>query len=148
MTNKIIDAIAVTLYTKFGKDYEIYKEDIPQGLTEPCFFIKLVESDLVPETIGSQQKGHTFDVHYFPTEGRKNSEMFDVADVLLWLLDELTITGWGKLRGLNKRYSIVDDVLHFMVDYPAHVNLPETASEDLMETLEQTITDKEGAHGG
>ena len=146
MTNKIIDAIAVTLYTKFGKDYEYYKEDIPQGLSEPCFFIKLVESDFATETIGSKRKGHSFDIHYFPTEGRKNSEMFDVADVLVWLLQTVTAADGTKYRALNVNYSIVDDVLHFMVDYDAHVGLDNGQPADYMEELDQTITEKENSN--
>lgn len=146
MTNKIIDAISTALYQEFGDEYEYYKEDLPQGLAEPCFFIRLVESDFAPETIGHKRKGHSIDIHYFPTEGRKNSEMFDVADAVLWLLEIITLSDGTKLRGLDKQYSIVDDVLHVTVSYAAHVKLPDQEG-DYMEELEQTITDKEGTDG-
>ena len=145
MTNKIIGAISAALYREFGDEYEYYKEDLPQGLSEPCFFIKLVESDFAPETIGNKRKGHSFDVHYFPTEGRKNSEMFDVADVLVWILQTVTATDGTKYRALNVRYSIVDDVLHFMVEYAAHVK-PDGDPGDYMEELDQTITEKENSN--
>ena len=38
MINAIISGISITLDGAFG--YEVYGEEIKQGLKEPCFFIK------------------------------------------------------------------------------------------------------------
>ena len=39
MINKIIDGISIALNAEFGNDYEIYTDNIEQGLKEPCFSI-------------------------------------------------------------------------------------------------------------
>lgn len=38
MMNDIIVGISTALYKEFGDEYEIYQEEIRQGLKEPCFF--------------------------------------------------------------------------------------------------------------
>ena len=40
MINDIIIGISNAIYAEFGSDYEIYVDDVKQGLNEPCFFIK------------------------------------------------------------------------------------------------------------
>ena len=39
MINNIISAISNAIYLEFGDEYEIYTQDVKQGLQEPCFSI-------------------------------------------------------------------------------------------------------------
>lgn len=146
MTNKIIEAISIALNNKYGDKYEYYRDDVTQGLSEPCFFIRLVESAYDKASIGHHRKTHTFDVHYFPTDGGKNSEMFDVADDLLDVLRVVTAIDGHKFRGTGMNYNVVDNVLHFFVDYISYPMDERADSGDYMEELDQTITDKEGGN--
>ena len=38
MLNEIIKGISMALNAAFGDGYEIYQNDVEQGLKEPCFF--------------------------------------------------------------------------------------------------------------
>ena len=58
----------------------------------------------------------------------------------------MTAADGTKYRALNVNYSIVDDVLHFMVDYDAHVSRDNGQPADYMEELDQTITEKENSN--
>lgn len=37
MINKVIDGISKAINEEFGDEYNIYTEEIEQGLKEPCF---------------------------------------------------------------------------------------------------------------
>ena len=39
MLNEIVKGIAVQLNAVFGDGFEIYQNNVEQGLKEPCFFI-------------------------------------------------------------------------------------------------------------
>ena len=41
MADSIIDAVSMALNGEFGDDYEIYGEEIEQGLREPAFLLPL-----------------------------------------------------------------------------------------------------------
>ena len=43
MYNDILDAVTRRLNELFGDDYEIYTDPVKQGLTEPCFFVQILE---------------------------------------------------------------------------------------------------------
>ena len=40
MLNEIIKGISMALNAAFGDGYEIYQNDVEQGLKEPCFLIR------------------------------------------------------------------------------------------------------------
>ena len=66
MINTIIEAISTALDKTFGEGYEIYMEEIKQGLQEPCFFIQCLH----PTTslfLGKRYfKENPFCIQYFP----------------------------------------------------------------------------------
>ena len=47
MLNEIIKGISMALNAAFGDGYEIYQNDVEQGLKEPCFLIAVLQ----PESI-------------------------------------------------------------------------------------------------
>lgn len=42
MVNKIVDGIVQAISAAYGEEYEIYTENVEQGLTEPCFLIECI----------------------------------------------------------------------------------------------------------
>ncbi|HBF2379010.1 hypothetical protein QQO69_17990 [Clostridioides difficile] len=116
MLNNIIDGISVKLDKSFGNEYTIYSEDVEQGINEPCFFIVPINSSKVSYPNARELKKNSFDVHYFPKSNDKSFEINEVAEMLLEELEYIEIDG-DLVRGTNMNFEIVDNVLHFFVDY-------------------------------
>ena len=118
MINAIIEAISVALSEEFGEKYEIYMEEIKQGLKEPCFFI------FCPSTSNELIRGQKYSlrslfcIHYFPETEEKQREINDVAERMMQCLEHVTIDGDIRpARGTKMRYEAVDGVLNFFVNY-------------------------------
>lgn len=133
MLNNLIDAIAIKLNLEFGDGFAIHKEQVKQGLKEPCFFIMLLTSNQ-KQVIGKRYfREHPFDIHYFPSTRDKNTECLDVVDKLNDAMEYITVDG-DLVRGTKMSHEIVNDVLHFFVNYDLFVyKEPEVA--DHMEDL-------------
>ncbi|HFL3267945.1 TPA: DUF6838 family protein [Clostridioides difficile] len=116
MLNNIIDGISVKLDKSFGNEYTIYSEDVEQGINEPCFFIVPLNPSKVSYPSGRELKKNSFDVHYFPKSDNKSFEINEVAEMLLEELEYIEIDG-DLVRGTNMNFEIIDNVLHFFVDY-------------------------------
>ncbi|CCL55970.1 phage tail terminator family protein [Clostridioides difficile] len=116
MLNNIIDGISVKLDKSFGESYTIYSEDVEQGINEPCFFIVPINSSKVSYPNARELKKNSFDVHYFPKSNDKSFEINEVAEMLLEELEYINVNE-DLVRGTNMNYEIIDNVLHFFVDY-------------------------------
>lgn len=135
MVNSIIDGISIKLNTLFGDNYEIYSENIEQGLKTPCFFILLI-NPMSSSKLGNRQlREYNFDIHYFPHSDRKNQEINEVIESLIDGLECISLVNGDLIRGTDIRAEIVDDVLHFFICYKMYVT-KETQIEETMETLE------------
>ena len=66
-----------------------------------------------------------------------NAEMITVAGTMVEALDFISLPNGDQLHGTSVNYEIVDNVLHFFVNY----NLPmiRPAEETYMETLETEV---------
>ncbi|MFN1809005.1 DUF6838 family protein, partial [Clostridioides difficile] len=53
---------------------------------------------------------------YFPRSEAKNFEINEIAEMLLEELEYIEING-DLVRGTNMNFEIIDNVLHFFVDY-------------------------------
>lgn len=137
MLNEIIKGISMALNAAFGDGYEIYQNDVEQGLKEPCFLIAVLQPEITPMLGRRFIKRNPFDIQYFPTNPRNNAEMFTVAETMMEALDFITLPSGDLLHGTSVNYEIVDNVLHFFVNY----NLPmiRPAEETYMETLETEV---------
>ncbi|MBE6070691.1 MAG: hypothetical protein E7208_01905 [Clostridium butyricum] len=121
MINKIITGISQALDAEFNleesEEYTIYTEDVEQGLDEPCFFI----FSLKPSNrrlVGNRYEGkYPFDIHYFPKdEDNYNNEINEVTERLFTALEYISIDN-GLTRGTNMNAEIVDNVLHFFINF-------------------------------
>lgn len=118
--NSIIDGISIKLDEIFNQDgdkYEIYGEEIKQGLKEPCFFIKLLKSSQNQVVRNRYFRRQSFDIHYFPESSiQAEKEMLNIADKLYETLEYIKCEN-DIFRGTEMNHEIVDNVLHFFVDY-------------------------------
>lgn len=141
MINMIIEAISTTLDKTFGEGYEIYMEEIKQGLQEPCFFIQCLH----PTTslfLGKRYfKQNPFCIQYFPSTEKKQQECHEVAERMIECLEQIFINQ-EFYRGTNMHYEIMDGVLNFFVNYNCFVSRMEI--EIPMEQIESQIGAKKG----
>lgn len=142
MLNEIIKGISMKLNATFGDEYKAYQNDVEQGLKEPCFFIRVLNPALSPLLGRRSLKQNPFDVRYYPKAPGNNAEMFTVAEELMECLEYITLPGGDLLRGTGMNYEIVDDVLHFFVNF--NHTLIKPYEEIPMETLEMDVGTQKG----
>lgn len=134
MIRKTLEAIAAQLRKEFGKNYEIWVEEQEQGLQEPCFFVQVINNSQTPKLIGNYKRNQTFDIIYFP-KTRTTFELAEVAERLYSAMEYIEVNG-VLVRGRKIHTEMVEDTLHFIVDYD--LNLKEVKEkEDYMEELKQ-----------
>ena len=91
MVNDLINGISIKLNQVFGDEYRIYTNSVTQGLTEPCFFIAVVDSSQA-QLIGNRYfRQHSFDIHYFPASEGDNEEILSVASELFEILEYINL---------------------------------------------------------
>lgn len=123
MINAIIEGISTALYGWFGDRYEIHAEEIKQDLKEPCFFIACMNPthDLFLGRRYFRENG--FCIQYFPESGQVQRECLDVAESMTECLEVISADG-VPIRGTKMKYEVVDEVLHFFVNYDYFVYKP------------------------
>lgn len=142
MLNDIITGIAKALGAAFGSGYRVYKNDVKQGLTEPCFFIAALKPEQTPLLGDRAIWRNPFDIHYFPKEPAANEELYSAAVRLMYGLRYITLPDGSPLRGRSLSYEAVGGVLHFFVTYNVIVNIPRELPK--MEILDTDINPKKG----
>lgn len=119
MINKIIDGISAALDAEFNTTadgYEIYTENIKQGLSEPCFSIVCLNPRM-EQFLGKRYfKQNQFCIHYFPKADEKNYESLMVIERLFDCLELITVNG-DLCRGTGMNVEMADGVVSFMVNY-------------------------------
>lgn len=133
MINDIINAIAIKLHETFGDEYEIYQNDIEQGLTEPCFLITIIDYSKENLLKTRSKRLLPFDILFFPNKGK--SQCHEVSDTLVNELDIIKCLNGDLMRGTKMRSEIINNVLHFFVSYN-FMAVVEEEKLDSMETLE------------
>lgn len=119
MIDLIISGISNALFEAFG--YENHADKIPQDLSPPCFYIQCLEPK-IKKYIGTRylRKNH-FVIQYFPrSENNTVTECNSVGEEMFECLEVINADGFF-LRGTEMKFEIVDDVLHFFVDYNSFV---------------------------
>lgn len=114
-------------------DVEIMGEEIKQGLNPPCFFVRFLQPAHDQELGRRYIRYHPIVVRYYAVD-RANAAMYDMAEQLTSVLQQITVAG-RPVRGISMRFEIVDEILHFFVEYNFHVWAPKP-DEAAMETLD------------
>lgn len=116
MINDIVIGIAQALNGVFGDDYEIYSQEVEQGLKEPCFLILLVDSSN-ERIIGSRfKRKQPFNILYFSKDDETTNDMYSVGERMNDALEFISFRD-GKLMGTEMSFKVIDGVLNFLVDY-------------------------------
>lgn len=119
MVNKIIDGISKALYKEFGDKYEIYTEEMEQGLQEPCFSIVCIKPTNNLFRGNKYYRQNQFCIHYFPSTSDKRQECQEVLEKLYQILEYIEIEDDKKKKimgnGMNAEFD--DGVLHFFINY-------------------------------
>lgn len=139
MVNDILTGISVKLNQVFGAGYEIYGDtDVIQGLTEPCFFIAVLQPTQ-KKLVGLRYiRENPFDIQYFSAVAGNNTELHAMGSDLFEALEYIQLLNEDLVHGTSMGYEIVDGVLHFKVSYNMIVKLPYV--EDDMETLDVDVS--------
>ena len=115
MINDIVAAIGSAIAKEYPNT-PIYREEVPQGQVEPGFYIHLLSPSHRLFFGNRYEKNHTFAIHYFPDETTPRQDLYAMQDELVWAL-ELIAFDERPIRGTGMRGEVVDDILHFLVDY-------------------------------
>lgn len=126
------DAIISKLKTTFP-DHKIYGEKVEQGLKKPCFFITVLPGDVIELSKSMQQREITIDIQYL-SEEETNAKNIEMADLLNDLFQRITFDGL-MVNVIERRFEIVDDILHFFLDLDFILMLKDTEQHDLMQEI-------------
>lgn len=137
MINDIITGISLKLNVHFGDGYRIYKNDVKQGLKEPCFFIAVLAPSRTDQLGERWRMDMPLDVQYIPETEGNNTELYDVGCTLMDILSSITLPDGSSYRGRNIYCEIVDSVLHVFVTYTAWFR--RLADEIMMNELDRDI---------
>lgn len=118
MLKKLIIAINTAL-EKVNSKAEIYIEEVPQGFKEPCFCVQVLNPD-EKQLLGERYlRTYNFCIQYFPKKGLwENGE---IAELLHRALNQIDLGIENYVRGVNRRYKIVDKKLLYFVTYKLHI---------------------------
>jgi len=118
MLKKLIIAINTAL-EKVNSEAEIYIEEIPQGFKEPCFCVQVLNPN-EKQLLGERYlRTYNFCIQYFPKKGLwENTE---IAELLHRALNQIDLGNEDYVRGVNRRYEIVEKNLYYFVTYRLHV---------------------------
>lgn len=130
--NKIINGIIEALIQEFNSEdnsknkYEIYTEDVEQGLKEPCFSITFLRQSVTHVINNRYYKHHLFCIYYFPKETEEDEESgekesFDILERLYKALEYIIVDG-DLVRGTDMNAEIVDNVISLTVNFDLFVN--------------------------
>lgn len=124
MIDAIINAISIVLNAEFDDkpNLTVFKEEIRQGLEEPCFFIQCLNPTHNLYLGRRYYRQNQFCIQYFPASEDYEEECNNVAERLMWCLEYITCIGDEKaIRGTQMHCEIVDGVLNFFINYDCFV---------------------------
>lgn len=126
----VVSGVSAALSAEF-EGFEIYLDEVPQGLAPPCFTISCSPS--VERVVGKRFR-RDFDicVRFFPASDEKYGECADVEERLFSSLQYISADG-DLLRGENMTRRISDGILSFNVRFGTFVIEQDT--EEIMGEL-------------
>lgn len=133
MIEEIIQGLAGALVGAFGPEYDVFIQDIKQGLTRPCFFIEVGKVEIEPLLGLRYLMTVPLVLHYFPRDPGNNAEMWDAAFQMGQAVRFITLPDGSLLHSAPPYWEITDDTLHFAIAYT--LSLREEQAITLMETL-------------
>lgn len=114
LIKEIINGISKKIYGFYEGLYDIYVEEVEQGLQMPCFMINLISSDIRMILQPRYKFESVFDVIYF---GEGYKDCMDRGSELYDILEYITIKDKDLIRGTKMNMDIIKNILHFRVNY-------------------------------
>ena len=114
LIKEIINGISQKIYGFYEGLYDIYVEDVEQGLEVPCFMINLISSNIRMILKPRYMFESVFDVIYF---GEGYKDCMDRGCELYDILEYITINDKDLIRGTKMKMDIIINILHFRVRY-------------------------------
>ena len=140
LIKEIINGISQKIYSFYEGLYDIYVEDVEQGLEVPCFMINLISSNIRMILKPRYMFESVFDVIYF---GEGYKDCMDRGSELYDILEYITIEGFKRkgsidpdkdlIRGTKMNMDIIKNILHFRVRY----NLILQNKPDIIDMMEE-----------
>ena len=114
----VVSGVSAALAAEFD-GFEIYPDEVPQGLVPPCFTVSCNPS--VERVIGKRYR-RDFDicVNFFPATDEIYGECADVEEQLFSALQYVNVDG-DLLRGENMSRKLSDGILSFNVRFGTFV---------------------------
>ncbi|MEF9952201.1 MAG: hypothetical protein RR782_02655 [Clostridium sp.] len=132
--DNVINALSVALDSVFP-NVDIYTKSVEQGFSEPCFFIKVLKSDLEQELGRRYRKDIKVDIHYFSDKGER--DCYEVLEKLYVCLGTINLAE-RSLKAKKVSGEVIDGILHFFISFP-HLVIEEKPTEIKMGKLEVNI---------
>jgi len=130
----ILDGISEKLNETFGDAYTIYPEEVKQGLTIPCFFIKLLKQSNTKERDITYKRDNSYCIHFFPKNTNQPiAECYQMLDELYLALEYIEVGG-NLVRGTGMLGEIHDEILQFYIHF--NVRVRKVYDPILMQSLE------------
>lgn len=133
----VVSQVAMKLLDGFKNEITtVYKDTPLEGMVKPCFFIQQLNTTHVKGLRNSGERIYFLDVRCHPNDKEDTKQTYcnAVGHKLFEVLDNITISG-KRVTASNMRFEIMDNVLHFFVEYSFRVNKM-GESIDKMRTLE------------
>ena len=130
LIKEIINGISQKIYSFYEGLYDIYVEEVEQGLQMPCFMINLISSDIRMILKPRYMFETIFDVIYF---GEGYKDCMDRGSELYDILEYITINDKDLIRGTRMNMYIIKNILHFRVNY----NLILQNKPDIIDMMEE-----------
>ena len=130
LIKEIINGISQKIYSFYEGLYDIYVEEVEQGLQMPCFMINLISSDIRMILKPRYKFESVFDVIYF---GEGYKDCMDRGSELYDILEYITINDKDLIRGTKMNMYIIKNILHFRVNY----NLILQNKPDIIDMMEE-----------
>lgn len=130
LIKEIINGISQKIYSFYEGLYDIYVEEVEQGLQMPCFMINLISSDIRMILKPRYMFETIFDVIYF---GEGYKDCMDRGSELYDILEYITINDKDLIRGTKMNMDIIKNILHFRVRY----NLILQNKPDIIDMMEE-----------
>lgn len=137
MINLLTESISRALNGEFGDEYEIYREEVRQGLKEPCFFITCINPSVDLLRCDRYSRKNQFCIQYLPEPGGDEREACHAAaERMLSCLRWLDCEG-VPVMGTGMRYEVSDSILHFFVNYNTFSDRAQRSFEPMEELTDQ-----------
>jgi hypothetical protein len=137
----IVNGISIKIDAEFP-NATIYTEKIPQGFSEPCFVIKMINLEDIKRMKGRWLVRPMFNIMYFPSNNGGSTECYDVSLELQHALQEIELIDETIMLSTSSNTKIVDGedgdvVAHNFMNF--NFFLQDIKHEDFMESLQQYI---------